>query len=545
MGRFIKTSLVFLFAITLLSAFWSTNVHAGYEVIPNSLIGTEDVEGLTGKQLALQRYFASMTLLKSSIDDWSGWWTNPTDPLEAGMTSGKRYDLAWSALCLMGMVNKTPAYTELTSALLENYIQRILTRRCWLYAEYYWGPGGVNPPPPPWGDGGGTLDPVAYENVMYSAYVAQLIAQYESVSGDMKYSTEGFDFVYDEDNIFHYTVQSLNQLIYDQMEDDPTGGFPCEPNNIYPFCNQPNSLAFKLSDAIHGTNFFPITEKWRAWMEGYARSAAESSFIIDMYNREYDIASDWGFPGGSTCGALAYMYPWTPNKDFIMEGWEFVNSSPAWAEAATGGMYLGLGIPDLPPEYDIEIGTYFFLFMEKQVHNGMSENSKVPEAFTYYENLMGTLVDTDNDGFEDSYYYNTLHDPANIDWTTLGPMATTAWIAGAMVVKGDSLADQHANPHFMKHAGEPVLAHVPYPKVVVKKAEYFPKKRTLKFTLVNGVAEPSDPATLVCKNINDINYIKCNGKQVRSYTLQNGVLTILANGKIDGEDNYEIKIKNK
>jgi hypothetical protein len=73
---------------------------------------------------------------------------------------------------------------------------------------------------------------------MYSAHLAQMIALYESISGDMTYSTNGWDFIWDNQTKIHYTTQQLNQVIWNQMNSDPTGGVCCEPGVIFTPCNE-------------------------------------------------------------------------------------------------------------------------------------------------------------------------------------------------------------------------------------------------------------------------------------------------------------------
>ena len=88
-------------------------------------------------------------------------------------------------------------------------IERLLQRRAWEYIEMYW----KNQPTFP--------DPVVFENIMYSAHVAQMIALYESITGDTKYDTAGFDFVWSKDKVIHYTARKLMQVMYDQVASDP------------------------------------------------------------------------------------------------------------------------------------------------------------------------------------------------------------------------------------------------------------------------------------------------------------------------------------
>ena len=67
----------------------------------------------------------------------------------------------------------------------------------------------------------------------------------QALSGDTTYSTVGFDFVWNSTSSSHYTLSSLIETILDNSrtrwsfltEKRAKGGIPCEPNSIFPICN--------------------------------------------------------------------------------------------------------------------------------------------------------------------------------------------------------------------------------------------------------------------------------------------------------------------
>ena len=101
----------------------------------------------------------------------------------------------------------------------------------------------------------------------------QLIALYESISGDLIYDTQGFDFVWTKDGstetTIHYTTSQLVRAIYRQMDDDSSVGVSCEPGWVYTICQNHPHLGLKLYDVVRDgrTNFSRISSKWKDFLD--------------------------------------------------------------------------------------------------------------------------------------------------------------------------------------------------------------------------------------------------------------------------------------
>lgn len=505
-----KTSIPF--SIFLLVLFL-TPVARALDVAEKDAAGTEYADGLTDKQLAVQRWFAELTFLNQEGDGWNGWYTGSE---QLGLDS-IRYSLAFLGYASGALGEKTPAYTELTGRILDDVFQRMIQKRIWEFIDVYWRDDPHFP------------DPVAYENIMYSGHVAQLLALYESFTGDMKYSAAGWDFVWDENTIMHYDGPKLMQVIYDQVDQDARGGIPCEPNIIFVICNDHPHNAFRLYDAIHGTRYTALDAKWQEWMEEHAvqpRHKGKDYLKISFLRDREMWTTSFGTPG-SDGWALAWMLPWTQNKKFVCDGWEAMRDNERWKKSKTGGSYLKADVMSSMFGVDDATGTCFYPLVEAQCRTqGKSWND---EVFTYFENKYGTLADTDGDGFKESYYYDT---------SEVTRVWVTANLAAAMVTKGDSLRDMYREPLFMAHKNEPRLAHAPYPKALVKKAIFTKKDNTLTFTIVAGTADPGI-VELVCENLGGGASVTRNGAPFNDYTLVNGTLTIKT--KIEGETTFLVR----
>ena len=271
---------MFLVFLLVLAA----HANAYLNIVPNHLNGTENLaQELTDKQLGLQKYLAWLTVLQPQTSQhlanstkfgWQGWSSNYNNN-QTDMTS-VRYPLAFIGYALAALVYKTPAYRELSVSILDNVIQRLIEQHQYEYIQFYWSHLETFP------------DPIAYENIMYSGHLAMLIALYESISGDFKYTSDGWDFNWPNHAPIHYNAAKLMQSIQDQILRERTGGVCCEPNSIFITCNNHPRIAFSLYDAIHGTNFSSSNAKWESWVKKHARAPIDDlRYFRIIYYKAY------------------------------------------------------------------------------------------------------------------------------------------------------------------------------------------------------------------------------------------------------------------
>ena len=106
-------------------------------------------------------------------------------------------------------------------------------------------------------------DPVFFENVMYSAHLFKMMVLYETISGDVKFSTIGWTFKH-KNKQFHYTLDDLYNVIYYQVKKSVVRSFPCEPMMIYAACNSilysASRLYYKINPRAPTLNFSEFVE---------------------------------------------------------------------------------------------------------------------------------------------------------------------------------------------------------------------------------------------------------------------------------------------
>ena len=102
-------------------------------------------------------------------------------------------------------------------------------------------------------------NPVARDNIMYSAYVQSLATMYHYLFNDDRYTKPGaLTFEYwsyfwgGEPRRFIYDEHSLNDHIYWLMAETGFLGVACEPNCAFQICNQPAILGFRMHDLATG-----------------------------------------------------------------------------------------------------------------------------------------------------------------------------------------------------------------------------------------------------------------------------------------------------
>lgn len=104
-------------------------------------------------------------------------------------------------------------------------------------------------------------DPVAQDNIQYSAYVQSGANLHDYLFGEDRYAEPGsLTFRYSsfywggEEQEFRYDRDSLNEHIYWLMVCSGYVGIACVPNCVFLFCNQPAILGFRMHDLVTGGN---------------------------------------------------------------------------------------------------------------------------------------------------------------------------------------------------------------------------------------------------------------------------------------------------
>ncbi len=416
-------------------------------------------EGLTDRELAIGRWFSHLTFLQDRArKPWPEWYD---DGKQLGVT-GFRYQLAFAGYGCAAMAGKTPAYRELAAKQLRDLCERMIDVRVWDYATHYWK------------YGGGPPDPCLYENVMYTGHLTQLMCLYELMTGDSRYSDTGWDFVWRDGRKVHYTLRQAIERLHVQSEKNPSGGICCEPGQIFATCNSHSAASFVLFDLLHGTRYADVNAKWFAWMSKNFRN--RTPFSGDFFYVVYDQGKQRFLPVGDVgadCWALGWGYPWFPSTDLAREGWKHILDRAKWKRPDADAMYAQNNlIMGCCAGGSLPVSNAFVPLVAVQVEGRASPTAQ--KVLRWLEAKYGRQVDMDGDGHRESYCYRTDRALS---------IATTGNIAAALATDGDSLRQLFRTSRRSIQAA-PTVAHVDYPNVYVRAAEYIAP--VLRFAVLKG-----------------------------------------------------------
>ena len=434
--------------------------YAKLDVVPNSLLGTENLNfELSDKQLAISKYLAWLTILQN---EWKGWEVNYNN--DQRYLQAVRYPLSFIGYTAAALVYKTPGYRELSVRILENVIQRLLEEHQFKYIEVYWKHEKTFP------------DPVAHENIMYSGHLAMLMALYESISGDLKYSNVGWDFTWNNGSFkIHYTLKKLMNTIANQVISEETGGVACEPNSIFVICNNHHRIAYLLYDAIHQTNFSNTNKKWEEWLIRHGRApdllpdGDYRYFRIIYYKPIHEWIPLYG-TSGNDAWALTFINSWIQDKKFASKGYEQMLKSHQWRQVADDQEYLDAGYFGKLSEMNTWLASSLFISVENQYSS--TRTNKSIHVLNWFERRFALF---DENNCNNSYIYR-INDTEYQIWTTANLLLS-------MITDNNTFYEMYNEPFFIKNKNKPELINIDYPNLHVKYAYYHERTNSFKFGL--------------------------------------------------------------
>ncbi len=229
-----------------------------------------------------------------------------------------RYQAAFAGYAFAALGMRIPACPAITGAGLRSAIDHLLERRAWAYVSGYW-------KDKPW-----FPDPVSEENIMYSGHLLQLVVMYEAMTGDDRYRTQGFDFVWDEKTRIHYTTLTLAEAIVRQMRRNACGGVACEPGLVFLPCNNHPQLALLLLEKLGLGNWSAERRKWETWaLDSYAALLGQGGIRLAYYlpARAFIPAGHPGLDGWS----LLWYHPWASDAGHAASIWQETARRVDWS----------------------------------------------------------------------------------------------------------------------------------------------------------------------------------------------------------------------
>lgn len=270
--------------------------------------------GLDEKQVGHLRRIADLAYRLP--DDWSGMMGRSSLQEDFGAL---RFQLAYMSYALaLTYRHRLPAAPAVFKDTFDRLIQKMLSPDVWTYWHYVSTGGG--PLNASLGELAAEWDPVAKDNIMYSAYVQSMANLYQYLFDDDKYDHEAalsFELkplFWGGYKSFSYSASSLNEHLYWMMVEKGYLGIACEPNCVFQICNQPAILGFRINDLIHGGDTAAeVTEGYKkAWMD-FGITNGSGHFNVVVMERERLLPPSPPMAWGDFwLGAL--MHAWYPEQ---------------------------------------------------------------------------------------------------------------------------------------------------------------------------------------------------------------------------------------
>jgi hypothetical protein len=273
---------------------------------------------LSPEQLGHLRHFDNLS--RQLPNDWSLMQGKGVRQEDFG---GYRFQLAYMTYALaLTHRHRLPAAPGLFQPTIQRLIEKVLQPEVWMYWRDV-SRGGNMFNAHLAGSLGEQWDPVARDNIMYSAYVQSMALLHDYLFGSDRYATEGsLTFKYwsffwgGKEKRFAYDRDSLNEHIYWQMVENGYLGVACEPNCVFQICNQPAILGFRLHDLITGGSRADevVAGYERAWADfGHLDETGRYNLFV-LEDTKTVVPNALGVPWADAwCGALMNMW----NREFV------------------------------------------------------------------------------------------------------------------------------------------------------------------------------------------------------------------------------------
>jgi hypothetical protein len=446
--------------------------------------------GIDGDEMGLFRWY--LNVADDPIDDFSK--IESFDPEQGGLSS-YRYTLAFMTYFMtIEQYHKLPACPEIIRPRMDRLIQKMIERPVWSY----WAETSKGVPPlepllnKPYPE---AHDPVSDRNIMYSGHLGQMIASYEMLYRDMKWSRPGsIVFKFSDDEQFVYDNNSLQKVMHDQMKNNWHKSIACEPNAVFPECNQHPVMSFMLYDSVHGTNygearnafmdFFlqarmisPVTHEACLFFLIKQRATVSQEFAnfgniislvsvpaawLGLINVRTSVANGW---------TGTFMHAWQP--EFIERHYPFQKARRIVEPDANTAYLKTEMVLD-------QIATPFFAMLAAEVGDLSTRDKLIAWCRDYYK-----------PSWENGMLKYPVCEPVTIidprkNFTPTSQALTGALIAYAMANKKDGQRDVIQKPFTDRNFTSPEITKVDYPNVLVKRAIYDFEKEALILTTEGG-----------------------------------------------------------
>jgi hypothetical protein len=151
--------------------------------------------------------------------------------------------LAWAlSVYAVNFVPNAPAQVE---AALVRLVEKHTDLRVWGYWRSLNLLGNFDPSP----------DPIARDNIMFSAFFGDVLNIFEAATGSTRFDQPGsLTFVWKDGRTFEYDHHSIAAAVERNFRRSRLGFFPCEPGWSFTVCNIMGAQSLRGHDTLHGTD---------------------------------------------------------------------------------------------------------------------------------------------------------------------------------------------------------------------------------------------------------------------------------------------------
>jgi hypothetical protein len=416
--------------------------------------------------------------------------------------SAYRYQLGYMSLAMgLAHYHQLPAAPAIFRRTLDGLIQKMLEPDVWWYWRDTSTAGGFGPftlPQLP-----SRTDPVAVDNIMYSAYLQVMTLQYTMLFDDRKYEEPGSltfrvrPFLWGGDRYgeFKYDQRSLTERIYWNLVQNGYLGVACEPLCVFQLCNQVPILGYRLHDHIYGGDMAQeATEGYlRAWADFGSGVNARGHFIKFVVQRNEllpdDVPSDADSAyGDAWLGMLMNM--WRP--ELVRKTYR--DKVEHWLDRAPGGTIAVKNLGRLPgSEEFVQAGTLSEMGWLAGWASEMGDDEVVSGLLRHADSFMNPQWE--NGGL----YYPRCDDSYDSygRFVNMTPTVSNAMLPYARLNVADGLRTLFEHPWTDRERSRPALTEIS-DQVDVRRAWYHEDSRKLQLTVspMHGLANTTAELTL-------------------------------------------------
>jgi hypothetical protein len=458
----------------LLSAFSHSGVSASAATRAGA-IDPADYPSLDDKELGQIRRMVKLS--RQLPGDWSGM----SDDFYAVAERTQQFQLAYMADALALVQHQyTPAYRELYRRAMDDLIQKLTLPdiwESWLKSSR----GGSSVDDPAADDlTAGWLDPVVRDNIMLKGYLLQCGSLYEMLYRDGKYNrSDAFTFRYVAGTwgngpvVFRYSLPDIARIVHQEYVDSNYEGVMCEPNRIFPACQQPAILGLLSFDQSHGTAYAAdvMPRFAAAWVDRHYTDPVTKQNVWFIYAKQRTSAG----PGSPQLDgwAGAWMHAWDPD---LMQ-----TIYPGQRDRYVGQYLSGAYAEHVPPENK---GMLSFGF--GQIAFMAAENGD--------QKTRGEMLDYAERNFHPKWDDGTYYYPRNDDYqrdSQGNSHGVDSWSGNALLAltrldAGGGFQRLYHSPWGKEQLEAPQITDVDYLLVNVSQAFYDEQKKALILALKPG-----------------------------------------------------------